>query len=115
MARKRPGALRADRRYVCVVPGYNPMRAYRGSGLSNATCVAIMRWESREPLMDPGDVGRALAEYRRFLKRSGSFLYLRGAGCPCPGCHLEDPATARDYLERALCALPPRARRELRL
>ncbi|EFL10221.1 MULTISPECIES: hypothetical protein [Actinomycetes] len=54
-------------------------------------------------------VSPALDRYRRFLRQPGRWLYVPWPDCPCG-----DPVEARDELEAALRALPPRARADLR-
>jgi hypothetical protein len=103
MARRSPGALRANQRPSS--PYHPAPRAI--PGLSLRVCEAIERLETQR--LWRGAVADALVAYRRFLKQPGRYLYLPHDDCPC--C---DPCTARDTLERAINGLPPHAKRALR-
>jgi hypothetical protein len=105
MARRSPGALRAQSRQAGhVASTIRPI-----DDLSSRTNAAVIRLQLRNP--DIGSVATALAGYRRAVRRPGRWLDLRLDGCPCPSC---DPVYQRDVLEDALCRLPPTASRELR-
>lgn len=104
MARKSPGALRAQSKLAGQDAGkINPI-----DGLSSRTNAAIVRLQLRHPKI--GSIATALTSYRRAIWRSGRWLDLLN-DCPCPSC---DPVDQRDVLEGAMRRLPPAARRELR-
>ncbi|MFG1780739.1 hypothetical protein ACGFIG_30485 [Micromonospora sp. NPDC049048] len=104
MARKSPGALRAQSRLA----GRSGGKTSPIDGLSSRANAAIVRLQLRHPKI--GSVATALTSYRRAIWRSGRWLELLG-DCPCPSC---DPVGQRDILEGAMRRLPPAARRELR-
>ncbi|MEV0644580.1 hypothetical protein AB0I28_04905 [Phytomonospora sp. NPDC050363] len=102
MARRSPGALRAEQ----PTPTPWTLAGPQISGISRLTQTAIHRLEALR--LRQGAVADALDDYRRFLKRTGKILYLPKD--EPPAC---DPVDARDILGEALRHLPPRARAEL--
>ncbi|MFI2367036.1 hypothetical protein [Streptomyces sp. NPDC018833] len=74
-----------------------------------------MRVEETRTYLWTGAVGEALAQWRQFVHQPNRRLYDPAySGCTewlCCG----DPLRARELLEGAICALPRRAARELRM
>jgi hypothetical protein len=102
MPRRRPSILRAQ--------VWANRRRYRPApkipGVSSRTRAAIARIEFQR--LWPGAVAEAFADYKRFLRQPGRYLYLPEDDCPC--C---DPAEARNTLEYALRRLRSPAKAEL--
>ncbi|MDT0268170.1 hypothetical protein RM844_17955 [Streptomyces sp. DSM 44915] len=101
MARRAPGAVRAEKRWVRG----DARKLSQVTGLGGPALAAVRRLEAGR--FWPGALREALDRYERFLRVPGRYLSL--PACPC--C---DPLADRDTVEEFLNALPPRARRELR-
>lgn len=103
MARKPPGAIRAQR-----WPARSDAAPVRQvSGVPRRTRAAIDQIEAG--YLGHGAVAETLHQYERFLRQPGRYLYLPWDDCPC--C---DPTEARDVLAEALRRLAPAARAGLR-
>lgn len=114
MPRRRPGALRAERRRSRLGEGPPPVRIH---GLSTRTSLAIACVErlGDDYYVYPGATARALRRYREFLEPPGRRpLYPEDSECSCRGCSFDDVRHARDVLKEVLQRLPYRARAELK-
>ncbi|THV30904.1 hypothetical protein [Glycomyces paridis] len=113
MARKSPGAIRAELR---TLPYPDDPPSQDIARLSARTVAAIHRVEyhSRHYHLFPGVTASALRRYRAFLATGRGLLYPKSADCSCPGCSIDDVRHARDVLETVLEELRGRPRSELR-